>query len=214
MNDVDLTQLAIDRSDSASSGGRARQRLLTRYVLPAGLLVGFLSLVGWSTREMLFPPKAVTVLPVLAAEAQIHAEGSPLFKAAGWIEPRPTPVRVAALAPGVVSELLVVEDQAVKAGAPVARLVKEDAELTLRRAQADLQLREAEREETEQRPQGVQRTVSVSGHRVRRHSHKRVLWSWDKARIELHDNPGRAPAELAHLHHQLCLSLGIDSELL
>jgi HlyD family secretion protein len=67
-----------------------------------------------------------------------------LFQAAGWIEPRPTPVRVAALAPGVVERLLVVEDQPVKAGEPVAELIKEDAQLAYDRAQANLKLREAE----------------------------------------------------------------------
>ncbi|MBM83218.1 MAG: hemolysin D, partial [Planctomycetaceae bacterium] len=66
---------------------------------------------------------------------------------AGWIEPRPTPVRVAALAPGVVEKLLVVEDQPVKAGDAVAQLVKDDAKLAFDRATADLKLREAELDE-------------------------------------------------------------------
>lgn len=149
MHDVDLTQLAIDRGVSSPTGGRARQRVLTRYVLPIGLLAGFVALVAWSTREMLFPPKAVTVMPVLASQEGIRAEGTPLFKAAGWIEPGPTPVRVAALAPGVVEDLLVVEDQAVKKGTPVAKLIKQDSELTLQRAQADSQLRQAECEEAQ-----------------------------------------------------------------
>jgi HlyD family secretion protein len=58
--------------------------------------------------------------------------------------PRPTPVRVAALAPGVVEKLLVVEDQAVKAGEPVAELVKDDARLARDGANAQLKLRLAE----------------------------------------------------------------------
>jgi HlyD family secretion protein len=53
-------------------------------------------------------------------------------------------VRVAALAPGVVERLLVVENQAVKAGEPVAELIKEDSQLAYDRAQADLRLRQAE----------------------------------------------------------------------
>jgi len=77
----------------------------------------------------------------------VRQEGTPLFKAAGWIEPRPTPVGVAALSSGVVERLLVVEDQQVKAGEPVAELVKDDAKLTCDGAQADLKLREAEVEE-------------------------------------------------------------------
>src|SRR5690606_7399034 len=60
------------------------------------------------------------------------------------IEPRPTPIRVAALASGFVEELLVVEDQQVAAGEPIARLVDDDALLALEQAQASLELREAE----------------------------------------------------------------------
>src|SRR5262249_37142620 len=61
-----------------------------------------------------------------------------------WVEPRPTPVLVTALAEGVVQRLLVVEGQEVKAGEPVARLIDADARLALQAAEADLQLREAE----------------------------------------------------------------------
>ena len=63
------------------------------------------------------------------------------------MEPRPTPIRVAALAPGVVEELLVVEDQRVKQGEPIARLVKADAELELKNSIAIQKLREAELEQ-------------------------------------------------------------------
>ena len=80
-------------------------------------------------------------MPVLASQSTVQNEGTPLFQAAGWIEPRPTPIRVAATAPGVVERLLVVEDQAVKAGEPVAELVKQDAQLTCDRAKATLEIR-------------------------------------------------------------------------
>jgi RND family efflux transporter MFP subunit len=79
----------------------------------------------------------------------VREAGTPLFKAAGWIEPRPTSVRVAALAPGVIEQLLVVEDQLVKLGDPVAELVKDDATLAYERALADRKLREAELEDAE-----------------------------------------------------------------
>ena len=81
---------------------------------------------------------------MLVIRTDFQQEGTPLFKAAGWVEPRPTPVSVAGLAPGVVEQLLVVEDQAVTAGEPIAELVKDDAQLAHERAQADLLLREAE----------------------------------------------------------------------
>ncbi len=143
---VDLSQLALPRQN-ATAGARhvdPRRHLLSRYVVPGSLLVGVATLIMWATRDFVFPPRPVTVLPVLASRAMNQLEGTPLFQAAGWIEPRPTPVRVAALAPGVVEELLVVEDQAVEKGEPIAELVRRDAELSCQGAQADLELREAE----------------------------------------------------------------------
>ena len=146
---VDLRELAIDRSGVGGRPNlRGRRQLLTRYVLPLVLILGFLSLITWASWDIVFPPKAVTVMPVISTTADVQREGTPLFKAAGWIEPRPTPVRVAALAPGVVEKLLVVEDQQVRFGEPVAELVRDDAKLAYDRALANLKLREAEVEET------------------------------------------------------------------
>jgi RND family efflux transporter MFP subunit len=146
-NGVDLRQLAIDRGDAARPRVCTRRHVLTRYVLPGALMLGFLSLVVWASWDLVFPPRRVTVVPVFSTRAEVQRQGTPLFKAAGWIEPRPTPVGVAALAPGVVERLLVVENQQVKAGEPVAELVKDDARLVCDRATADLKLRKAELEE-------------------------------------------------------------------
>jgi RND family efflux transporter MFP subunit len=126
---------------------RPKRHVLSRYVLPLVLVAGFLALVAWASRDLVFPPRPVTVMPVLSTTAEIKQEGTPLFKAAGWIEPRPTPVRVPALAPGVVEELLVVQDQPVREGEPVAELVKADAKLTHERALVDLKVRQAELED-------------------------------------------------------------------
>src|SRR5262249_60892163 len=90
-------------------------------------------------------PRPPTVVPVPTPGAGARrGAGTPLFQAAGWVEPRPTPLLVTALAEGVVEQLLVVEGQAVKAGEPVARLVDADARLALDAALADVPLREAE----------------------------------------------------------------------
>lgn len=145
---VDLSQLAVRRDASgdgqASSGPRRRSHLFTRYLLPGALLLGFLGLVGWSARESLLPSRSVTVMPVLSARTEVQQAGTPLFQAAGWVEPRPTPIVVTALAEGVVERLLVVEDQEVKAGEPVAYLIDADAKLALEGAEAELGLREAD----------------------------------------------------------------------
>ena len=145
--DVDLKELAYDRSGASQDRVWPGRKLLSRYVLPLVLISGFLSLVAWASRDLLFPPKPVTVVSVFSTMEEVRQEGAPLFKAAGWIEPRPTPVRVAALAPGVVAKLLVVEDQLVKSGEPIAELVKDDAQLTHDRALAELELRRAEVDE-------------------------------------------------------------------
>jgi RND family efflux transporter MFP subunit len=145
--EVDIKQLAIVREPAVppATATRSRRRhVVSRYIIPGALVVGFAAIVAWAGRDVVSPPRPVWVVPVLATESAAQSEGTRLFDAAGWIEPRPTPVRVAALAPGVVEKLLVVEDQAVKAGEPIAELVKEDAKLAYDRAQANVKLREAE----------------------------------------------------------------------
>ncbi|MGD9856353.1 MAG: efflux RND transporter periplasmic adaptor subunit, partial [Planctomycetaceae bacterium] len=84
--------------------------------------------------------------------------------AAGWVEPRPTAIRVAALASGVVDELLVVEDQAVKQGEPIARLVAEDAELMLDQARSVERLREAEIDEAQAALTAAQTNLTIPAH--------------------------------------------------
>ena len=146
MAEVDLSQLAVDRTQTNNIGIRTRRHVLTRYVLPGLLIGGFVALMTWAVWDKVFPAKPVRVVPVLAMQSQSRAEGTELFNAAGWIEPRPTAIRVAALASGVVEELLVVEDQEVKKGQPVAELIKDDAKLIHERAIANRQLAEAELE--------------------------------------------------------------------
>src|SRR4051812_17873635 len=142
---VDLRQLAVRREGVAfPPPARRRKHLLTRYVLPGAVLLGLLSVIGWAARDSLLPSKPVTVVPVMTTRAAVQQEGIPLFQAAGWVEPRPTPVLVTALTEGGVEQLLVVEGQQVKSGEPVARLVEADARLTLRDAEATLRLRRAE----------------------------------------------------------------------
>jgi RND family efflux transporter MFP subunit len=146
---VDLSQLAVARNDPAASlpvPSVARRRgLLTRLVLPGILLAGFAGLVGYAARESLSPPRAVTVIPVTTSRGAMDAPpDTPLFRAAGWVEPRPTPTIVTALAEGVVEQLLVVEGQEVERGQVVARLIAADAKLTLESAEAEVDLRESD----------------------------------------------------------------------
>jgi RND family efflux transporter MFP subunit len=145
---VDLRQLAVRRDDipCAPSITRGRhRRLLTRFVLPTLLLAGFATLLAAAAWERLRSPRPVTVLPVILSRAEMEQPGgTPMFRAAGWVEPRPTPIVVTSLAEGVVEQLLVVEGQEVQQGQTVARLVAADARLALEAAEADVDLRQSE----------------------------------------------------------------------
>lgn len=142
---LDLSKLALDRSPSESSAKMPRRkRWLLRYVLPLGILMGFITLLGAAAGRQLFPKQSVTVVPVIVKRGEVQQAGTTLFQAAGWIEPRPTSVNVAALAPGVIEELLVVEGQQVAKGEPIARLIAIDAELAVEQAKATIAIREGE----------------------------------------------------------------------
>ncbi len=144
---VDLRELALDRPPAQQSRPATRPRrspVLSRYVVPGVVLAGFIGLLLWAVGDRFLPRPTVTVVPVVITRAEVQQEGTPLFQAAGWVEPRPTPINVAALTPGVVEELLVVEGQDVQAGEPLARLIAVDARLALREAEASRQLRQAE----------------------------------------------------------------------
>jgi HlyD family secretion protein len=144
---VDIKQLAIERGAPTPPTLKRRGRWLTRYVIPGILLLGFALLVVWAAQRSLWPPQRVWVVPVLASQSTVQAEGAPLFQAAGWIEPRPSLIRVAAMTEGVVEKLLVVEDQPLKVGEPIAELFREDTQLAHEAAEANLKLREAESQE-------------------------------------------------------------------
>jgi HlyD family secretion protein len=140
---LDLQQLVVNRDRPAAAMNRPR-RWLSRYVLPLAIVLTFVGLIGWAARHSLLPTREVTVTPVIVARGEVHQAGTILFRGAGWIEPRPTPILVTALAEGVVDRLLVTEGQAVEAGQELARLVDADARIALDQANSELQVRDAE----------------------------------------------------------------------
>ncbi|MBY0524428.1 MAG: efflux RND transporter periplasmic adaptor subunit [Gemmataceae bacterium] len=191
---VDLSQLAV-RRESGTSGSpprspARRRQLLTRYVVPGAVLLGFLGILAWSARGSLLPARAVTVTPVLTSRAEIQQAGTPLFQAAGWVEPRPVPSLVTALAEGVVEQLLVVEGQEVKAGDALARLLDTDARLILCTAEADLRLREAELASARANLKAAQTRVADPVQLQAAHADANALLA-------------KAEAELANLPYQL-----------
>lgn len=141
---VDLRQLSFERTAPKSSPLKLPRNVFSRYVAPMGLLGAFAGLFVWSARDSFLPAQDITVTPVIVTKAEMQQEGTPLFQAAGWVEPRPTPVIVSSLASGMVNELLVVEGESVEKGQPLATLVDTDAKLTLQQAQASFRLAEAD----------------------------------------------------------------------
>lgn len=126
-----------------------------RMALPCAVLLAVLLTAGWSAREVLMPATDVRVAPVVmlpvsertnrtGAGTSRAAEGDVIVQAAGWIEPDPHAVAVSALTDGVVREVLVVEGQRVAPGQVLARLIDDDAKLTVQRAEAVLAASEAE----------------------------------------------------------------------
>jgi len=134
-----------------SAGRRHALPLLVAGAVAIG--VGALFLV--SAAPSLRPAPRVTVSPVVfersgAESAEATSQPSrPSVQAPGWLEADPYYVACTALADGVVEEMLVLEGERVEKGQVVARLVPDDAELALARAEAELALRRAELRQAE-----------------------------------------------------------------
>jgi len=162
--DLDLKQLAVRREENGHARLAPKRRVFSRYVLPGVLIAGFVGMLGWAARDAYLPRRPVTVVPVLVSVADVQMAGTPLFKAAGWVEPRPTPTRVTALADGVVEKLMVVEDQLVAAGDPIAVLVRRNAELALERAHAHRSIRAADVQQAKANLAAAQSRFDVPAH--------------------------------------------------
>lgn len=143
---LDLSRLALDRSPSGNSPTMKppRKRWVTRYVLPIGILLAFVALLGAAASRSWYPSIDVTIMPVVVKRAEVRQAGTTLFQSPGWVEPRPTAISVAALTPGVIEELLVVEGQEVERHEAIARLISIDAELFVEQAKNTLAIRDGE----------------------------------------------------------------------
>lgn len=141
------------------AGGRANpdcpgRRLPWHILVPAFVLVAVGGLLIASAGSALRPAAPVRVHAVVFDRTQAAPESAPgedrdaaptrAVQAPGWLEAEPFRIACAALADGVVDEMLVLEGERVEAGDIVARLVATDAELAARRAEAELAAAEAE----------------------------------------------------------------------
>ena len=147
---VDISQLAGNTERAPLPTLRAPNRWITRYLLPFVVVAAFVGVFVWSVWDSVVPAREVTIAPVVVARAEVQQAGTPLFQAAGWVEPQPAPTVVSSLAPGVVKEMLVVEGDDVTQGQTIATLIDTDANIALQQARADVAVREAEVEAAKQ----------------------------------------------------------------
>lgn len=123
-------------------------------LLPVGLLLGFVALIGLVLGDRLLPAREVVVSTVVTLQASDEVSGerteaetieeAPMwFQASGWVEPDPLPIKVPALVDGVVRQVHVLEGETVKKGQVLATLIDDDAKLNLRTAESQLASLEA-----------------------------------------------------------------------
>lgn len=143
-------------SRHATTVPRPASRWFLRFVLPIMIVMLTAGILAYVARDAFVPTVEVDVVPVVAkaADARDAASGSDgddgerpqphrgepviIAQAPGWIEPDPYAVTVQSLISGVVEEVHVLEGDHVKRGQIIARLIADEAELAVRRAQAEL----------------------------------------------------------------------------
>jgi len=195
---ADLTVLA--GRGSASSAAAAipppRTRWASRVLLPAVLLIGVGGLLAASGWDGLMPAHRVRVIPAVAKVTNVSA-GECIVQAPGWVEPDPYPQSVTALADGVVREVLVLEGQTVTAGQVVARLIDDDARLTLGHAESQMAEANAAVASAEAALEAAQQTWDNPVERVRARDQTEAMLA--EARAELARLPAEIEVEKARL---------------
>jgi multidrug efflux pump subunit AcrA (membrane-fusion protein) len=133
---ADLGALSVARSAPSKPALRLPRRWASRVLLPLVLVAGFAGLVLWASWDLVAPPVPVKVVPVRVQSGTIEIVGQELFRANGWIEPRPRPVDVPVPTEGVyrVKEILVNPGDRVTAGKELVVLDTARAELDLEAA--------------------------------------------------------------------------------
>ncbi|MBI3723669.1 efflux RND transporter periplasmic adaptor subunit [bacterium] len=181
---LDLRGLSLgEQTASADQGPKPLappRRILTRVVIPCALLAGFVGLAAYALRDTVSPASGVRVVPVVTGRpgASSGAAATPLFQAAGWVEPEPFPILVPALTTGIVSSVTVLEGDPVRAGQVVATLISIDAELERDRAASDVSVKRGKLGEAEavleaarttwEQPIALDRDVAADAAEVRR----------------------------------------------
>lgn len=142
------------------------RRFASRVLLPVAVVASAGALLTWASWRAWAPLPTVNATAVIVRPVAIQSAASdagsapgsparaagpaaaagPVVQAPGWIEPAPFPVTASALVPGIVREVMVLEGDRVDAGQVVARLVDDQFRIMLARSDAELRMRQAERD--------------------------------------------------------------------
>lgn len=153
---MSLDLLTEKSTSSPNHSPPHRQRSLA-WLLPVGLLLGFLLIFALLFGQRLLPAVEVKTAQVITlrlssgavpSEAQVTtpgaiSKGAMLFQASGWVEPDPYITYVPALVNGVISQVYVLEGQPVQRGESLATLIDDEAKLNLREAEQKIKSLEA-----------------------------------------------------------------------
>ncbi len=144
---ADLGALRVNRSDAGTGAPPLRlpRRWVSRVVLPLLLLGGFTGAFVWSSWDRLVPAVGVRVVPVQIRSSTVENSGQELFKANGWLEPRPLPVDVPIQTEGMyrIKSIHVNPGDAIKTKQLLIVLDDEKAKLDLEALQKKLSRRKA-----------------------------------------------------------------------
>ncbi len=141
---IDLRSLTRERDAalSRSAGTEVpfpRRRWKTRVLLPGGIVLATIGILGFSARDLLLPVTDVRVAPLVAKSGGPgRSTSSAVVQAPGWVEADPYAIAVSALADGIVEEVLVLEGDRVETGQIVTRMVDDDARIALALAEGRL----------------------------------------------------------------------------
>lgn len=127
--------------------GRARGRFL-QAALPGVVLIATIGVLLWSAWPVLRKDRPVqatqavfdrsTSEPTVQQASQTTQPSGPVVQAAGWLEAEPYITACTSLVDGIIEKVNVLEGDHVEKGEVVAELVREDEELRLRKAEADV----------------------------------------------------------------------------
>ncbi len=158
------------QNQAASTNSKPPRRNLS-WLLPIGLLIGFLITAWMIFGQELLPARDLEVTTVAAIRSPAGSspaentnpgsdrwDAAPLFQASGWIESDPYPIRATALTNGFVDKVFALEGQAVQEGELIATLVDDDARLALAAAQARLEAAEHDLQNTRLRIEAAKKT--------------------------------------------------------